>query len=134
VKVFLSLLEILLCDKDNSFLSRLGKISGHPSKTSKVPFRYQCCCVVDCCVDLALSAAVVLSFPTFLQGTDEIDSISIDGHHLSHDSVPVVQTVQDHQVATAMTPATLRLHALNQIHAKGLLKFSPLNSFFNLDF
>jgi hypothetical protein len=86
---------------------------------------------------MSLSAAVVLSFPTFLQGTDEIDSISIDGHHISHDSVPVLQTVQDHQlVATAMTsaPATLRLHALNQIHAKGLLKFSPLNSFFNLDF
>jgi regulatory protein YycH of two-component signal transduction system YycFG len=98
---------------------------------------------------MSLSAAVVGSFPTPLRielfhanhsqpnellGTSEFDLLQIDHeecpeyHHISHDSIHVVvQTVQDHQVAqTTSTPATeLRLYDLNQIHAKGLIKFHP---------
>jgi hypothetical protein len=75
---------------------------------------------------------LLLLFPLpFLQGIDEIHSITITlttDQNISHDSIPaVVQTVQDHQVATApSTPTTeLRSYARNQIHVKGLTRFSP---------
>jgi hypothetical protein len=86
---------------------------------------------------MSLSVAVVASFPTYLRGNHDIDSILFTDHHIPHDSIPVVvQTVQDHKFANApSTPDTQsRLHALNQIHPKGLMKFSPLNLFFKIFF
>jgi hypothetical protein len=59
---------------------------------------------------MSLSAAVVPSFPKFLEETDEIDSVFITmttDHHISRDSIPVmVQTDQNHQVAIANSTPT----------------------------